>query len=189
VFTSSWASRSNEQEPGRDWEGMIAEIFTATLPALVSRLVDEFSAKRRDSVNVRELQEQVARLTAAQNSLRHNLAEVEHVVLILTRYLALTRQDAFALTGDRLVLTEPFRREREAVVAPVMTDFGARVELSIERRQKHIIESFRRQQTAELVERDEQATDSADRFGTARTSRDFLESFAEEVLDMRLGRE
>lgn len=168
---------------------MIAEVLTATLPALVLRLTDEFSAKRRDSVNVRELQEQVAQLMAAEKSLRYNLAEVEHVVLILTRYLALIRRDAFALTGDQLVLTEPFRSERGAVAAPVMTDFGARVVHSIERRQSHAIESFRRQQSAAPAERDEQHADSADRRGAARTSRDFLESFAEEVLDMRLGRE
>jgi hypothetical protein len=171
---------------------MIAEIFTAALPALVTHLTDTFSTRRRDSVDVRELQEQVARLAATQNSLQGNLAEVEHAVLILTRYLALTRQDAFSLAGEQLVLAEQFRSRREAVVTPVMTDFGARVEQSIEKHQNQAIEAFRRQQSSAPTapaERDMPWPNSPQHRGGTRSPHDFLDTFAEEVLDLRLGRE
>ncbi|VVJ14988.1 Uncharacterised protein [Amycolatopsis camponoti] len=168
----------------RDWGGMIAEIITAAVPTLVTRLADEFFAKRRDSVDVGELQEQVARLVAEKTSLGCELAEIRQAVLVLARYLAVTRQDVFVLETDHLALTERFRIDREKTVVPVIDDFRTRVERSVERRQNNAIESFRRRAEG-LPGRGEIAPAVIE----GRAVDDFLSDFSEEVLRLRTGRD
>jgi hypothetical protein len=167
---------------------MIAEVLMATVPSLLMRLTEEFFAKRRDGVDVRELQEQVARLVMEKNSLACELAEVRRAVLVLTRYLVLTRQDVFVLEADQLGLTDQFQRDRETHVAPVIDNFGTRVEQSIQKRQDHLIEAFRRRQPKGQVDHEDPPVPEV-RHLPVRYSDDFLEGFAEEILDIRLGRD
>jgi argonaute-like protein implicated in RNA metabolism and viral defense len=166
---------------------MIAEILMATMPSLVMRLTDEFFTKRRDSVDVCELQEQVARLVVENNTQACELAEVRHAVLVLARYLVLTRQDAFMLEADQLTLTDQFLLDRETKVPPVIVDFGARVEQRIQQRQDHDIEVFRRRQSAGSVEQ-EMVPSPVLKHSETVVADNFLAGFTEEVLDMRLGR-
>jgi hypothetical protein len=167
---------------------MIAEIITAAVPTLITRLADEFFAKRRDSVDIGELQEQVARLVAERNALGCELEEIRHVVLVLARYLALTRQDVFVLRTDHLALTEQYRIDREVTVVPVIDDFRMRVEQSVVRRQNSAIESFRRRQTEELAKQEEIASAQPIPVKAGAVD-DFLSDFSEEVLRLRTGRE
>jgi hypothetical protein len=177
----------NGRECGRELDDMIAEILMATMPSLVMRLADEFFDKRRDSVDVRELQEQVARLVVEKNALSCELGEIRRAVLVLARYLALTRQDAFMLEADQLSLTDRFQSERETKVAPVIVDFGERVEQRLQQRQECATEAFRRRHSTRFVEPaivsipvvKSSEPDAVD---------NFLAGFGEDVLDMRLGR-
>lgn len=149
---------------------MITELLVGVLQPFITKVTEEFLRRRRDAVDMRVLQDQVAQLVAAQYASSVAAAEVRRAVMVLTRYLVVTSGNMFLIEddGDELRLATRFDRERDDALRPAIRNFDHLLRQEIRRRQLV---------SAELGSSEKSALDG------------FTDGFAEEILDLRLGRE
>lgn len=144
---------------------MLVEVLMGVLEPFISKMIEQFLKRRRNAVDLGELQDQVAQLIATQHALSADAAEVRRAVAVLARYLVLSRQDVFLIRADELRLTERSDQRGDVAVEAAITDFGHLVERGIQRR--HQVRANR---------------------GNSAALDGFLDGFAEEILEVRLGR-
>lgn len=168
---------------------MIAEVTAAVLAQFVARLSEEFIKKQRKTVDVNELQEQIAQIVVRQQALAVEAAEVRQAVIVLTRYLTVVQKDMFLIRDDQLWLAEGSKACRDADIESAITQFDSLAEQNIGRQQ------FRSQRTGDDSVGDSGAGprrprvfDPPDQASAleASTLDNFLEGFNEEVTAMRL---
>lgn len=110
------------------------QLLIAVLQPMISKLTEYFLEKRRNSVTIAELQNQVLQLLETQRDLGIEVTKARLAVIALSRYLSLTHQEIFLLRGGSLELAVAEQAQRQALVAPAIRDFGQSVEARLVKR-------------------------------------------------------
>jgi hypothetical protein len=114
---------------------MPAHIALAVLEPLVGKLTDAFLRKKRQSVAVAELQDQVVQMLANQQKAEVEIRAAQLAILSLTRYLAMTQPNIFVLRGDRLEISAgPNGNGIEPSIGDALSAFNASVEHQVHQR-------------------------------------------------------
>ena len=145
---------------------MVAEIFLAVLPPLFGKLTEAFLGNRHQSVDLAQLQEEVARLVRSQRELAVELSEYQRATAHLVRYVARSRRDVFVFHGGQLVLAEQALQRDD--LRELIDGMGADLERRLRQRQ------------ARPPIADRQSASALDAF---------FDGFEEEVTRARLGHE
>jgi hypothetical protein len=112
------------------------QIIIALLPSMAKKLAEYFLDKRRNSVTIKELQDQILQLLEVQRGLQIEATQARLAIMALTRYLALTQQETFLLRGGSLELAAGDRGKGRALVEPAIRDFSHTVQARIERQNR-----------------------------------------------------
>jgi hypothetical protein len=161
---------------------MVGEILLAVLPSLVSTLTDQFLGRKRGSIDLTDLQQQVTQLAINQQVLSAEADQARRAVKVLVRYLTVAERETFLLRGDHLELAEGVAGRPDNDLARVLQEFGTSVEGQVRQRQPKLRSSAPGPSPSgagEAVEDDrlEQALEH------------FFDGFDEEIRKARLGHE
>lgn len=162
---------------------MIEPITLAVLKPLVTKLTEDFLARRRNKVAISELQDQVLRLLMSQRELQFEVTQARMAVVALTRYLALTQAETFVLHRDRLELAIEPPDHRQAVIGHAIEDFNSSVEARLQRQSSRMP---RQRPVSSLPAK--AVTSDVQNASPDALSR-FFDDFDEEIMRTRLGRE
>jgi hypothetical protein len=170
---------------------MFEAIVLAVLKPLVSKLTEDFLNRRRSTVTIAELQDQVIRLMVSHRELEGQVTEARMSVIALTRYLALTQGGIFILNGDRLELATVPLDQRQVLVGHAIEDFNSTVEARLQRQFKRAERTTR--QSRSPLPRSSGLAPTHGSVGAAVNSSEalnsFFDNFEEEIMRTRLGRE
>jgi hypothetical protein len=172
---------------------MIEQIVLAVLNPLVSKLTDDFLNKRRNTVAIAELQDQVIRLLAGHRELEIEVAQARMAVLSLSRYLALTQGNIFVLRDDRLEVAISPQSERQIVIGHAIDSFSSSVEAHLQRQlgrsSKASAHSGSAVSPPALRSASGEGSMSSKRDRSSEALSKFFDGFEEEIMRARLGRE
>jgi hypothetical protein len=162
---------------------MMEQLLFVVLQPMVAKLTEYFLDKRRGSVTIAELQNQVLQLLAAQRDLQIEVTKARLAVIALSRYLSLTHQEIFLLRGESLELAVAEQDHRQALVAPAIRDFNQSVQARLARQSN---QSMTRgddscKTRAALPSRPEAGQSAPDALS------EFFDGFEEEIMRARLG--
>lgn len=171
---------------------MVAEIILSVLSPFVTKITEDFLGRRRATVAVADLQDQVVRLMASHRELEIEVAQARLAVVALTRYLVMTQGEIFALQGDHLTLEIKPRRRRQVILGQVLDDFSSSVESSISKRQ-----TLRPEFSPDTPPQPSPLTRSASKNDSTNETpaapnkalSGFFDGFEEEIMRARLGQE
>jgi hypothetical protein len=113
---------------------MVGEILLAVLPSLVSTLTDQFLNRKRDTVDLTDLQQQVTQLAINQQAVSAEAEHARRAVKVLVRYLTVAEKATFLLRGDHLELAEGVAGRPDNDLARVLQEFGTAVEGQVRQR-------------------------------------------------------
>lgn len=156
------------------------QLIIAVLQPMLVKLTEYFLEKRRSSVTITELQDQVLQLLATQRDLQIEVINARMAVLALSRYLSLTHQEIFFLRGESLELAVAEQDQRQALIAPAIKDFGLSVEARLEHKRRRFVTQDNYQKVTPVA-RPEIPQYESDALGQ------FFDGFEEEIMRARLG--
>lgn len=156
------------------------QLIIAVLQPMLVKLTEYFLEKRRSSVTITELQNQVLQLLATQSDLQIEVINARMAVIALSRYLSLTHQEIFFLRGESLELAVVEQEQRQALIAPAIKDFGRSVEARLEQKQRRLATQGNSQRATPVVRHKipQHESDALNQF---------FDGFEEEIMRARLG--
>jgi hypothetical protein len=169
---------------------MIETLVLAVLNPLVSKLTEDFLTRRRNTVHIADLQDQVVRLMASHLQLEEEVTQTRLSVIALTRYLARTQAEVFVLKGDFLQLVTVAPNQRQVLIGHAIQDFSSGVEARLQERLGRSEQTT--QQSKSQLSRSTQpdstrATGGNNAASSSEALNKFFDGFEEEIMRARLG--
>lgn len=158
-------------------------LIVAVLQPMVAKLTEYFLDKRRSSVTIAELQNQVLQLLETQRDLQFEVASARMAVIALSRYLSLTHREIFLLRGESLELAVAEQEQRQALVAPAIRDFSQSLEARFARKNSQFASRVNDSREGQIAppSRPEAVRSTSDALSK------FFDGFEEEIMRARLG--